>query len=273
MCDSPYMKKLNGYLMDVALPCGKCPICKRRRVNDWAFRLEQEEKVSSSSHFITLTYANQNLNITKNKFSTLSKRDCQLFMKRLRKLSKNKLRYYLAGEYGDITARPHYHLILFNLEDETYINEAWGLGQVHIGQVTGKSMAYTCKYIDKQKRIPLHQNDDRQREFSLMSRGLGENYLTQKNINWHKADPSRNYIQKEGGYKIALPRYYRERIYDPLEKSVQRQLIAQKNQENYDNLVIKSKKLGEGFTPESMIDSAKKARYNRFYSSSQKIRK
>jgi hypothetical protein len=271
MCDTPFYKKPKGYLQELALPCGKCPKCKHRRVNSWAFRLQQEQQVSSSSMFITLTYDNNNLVKTPNNFSTLCKRDVQLFMKRLRKLSENKLRYYLAGEYGSVTYRPHYHLILFNLEDELFINEAWQKGSVHVGKVSGDSIAYTCKYIDKQKRIPMHQNDDRIPEFSLMSRGLGSNYLTKQNIAWHKADPRRNYIVKEGGYKIALPRYYRERIYDNWEKSIQRHFIALKKEEEYKKLVIKSKKLG--VTPESIVASAKNARYNRFYSPSKKQRK
>jgi hypothetical protein len=138
-----------------------------------------------------------------------------------------------------------------------------------VGKVSGDSIAYTCKYIDKQKRIPLHINDDRVPEFSLMSRKLGENYLNKQNIAWHKSDITRNYIVKEGGFKIALPRYYRERIYNSLEKSAQRFIINLNEKEKYEKLVIKSK---NGVTPEEMLHNQKLARYNRFYNTSKKLR-
>ena len=39
--------------------------------------------------------------------------DVQKFLKRLRKAYRGKLRYFVAGEYGEQTARPHYHMILY----------------------------------------------------------------------------------------------------------------------------------------------------------------
>ena len=44
---------------------------------------------------------------------TLLYTDVQKFLKRLRKAYKSKLRYFIAGEYGEQTARPHYHMILY----------------------------------------------------------------------------------------------------------------------------------------------------------------
>jgi len=55
---------------------------------------------------------------------SLIKRDVQLFVKRLRKdqdaRGLAKIRYYLVGEYGDQTKRPHYHAAIFG-EDFTTI--------------------------------------------------------------------------------------------------------------------------------------------------------
>ena len=130
MCDTPYYKKPDGHLDYLALPCGKCPVCKMRRVNTWVFRMEEEMKVSSSAYFVTLTYDTVTVPITDRGYMTLDKRDFQLFMKRLRKLSANKLKYYAAGEYGELYQRPHYHLILFNLEDVNMIKETWNNGML-----------------------------------------------------------------------------------------------------------------------------------------------
>lgn len=169
----------------IAVPCGKCPQCVKRRVSGWSFRLMEESRVSSSCWFITLTYATTHVPITTNGFMALSKRDLQLFFKRLRKANPGRgLKYYAAGEYGGKTNRPHYHIILFNAALET-IQPAWHLGQLHYGQVSEASVGYTLKYITKPSRIPMHQNDDRQPEFALMSKGLGASYLTYHTMWWH----------------------------------------------------------------------------------------
>lgn len=95
----------------------------------WSFRLLQEDKKSTSSKFITLTYADETLPITRNGYRSLCKRDLQLFFKNLRKIhSKGKrnrsIKYFAVGEYGGKVGRPHYHIILFNA-DIGKIREAW----------------------------------------------------------------------------------------------------------------------------------------------------
>lgn len=202
----------------IPVPCGKCPECLARRASGWSFRLMQEDKRSSSAMFLTLTYDTGHVPITKNGFMTLNKRDVQLFMKRLRKVSREKLRYYVCGEYGGKTNRPHYHMILFNA-DISKIQAAWQQGQVHYGDVNGASVGYTLKYMSKPSRIPMHKNDDRLREFSLMSKGLGANYLTDNMINWHHADlDNRMYCNLLDGKKISMPRYYKQKVYTDSER-------------------------------------------------------
>jgi hypothetical protein len=79
--------------------------------------------------------------------------------------------------------------------------------------------------MTKKGKIPVHKNDDRQKEFSLMSKGLGSNYLTEQMINWHKADiTKRMYVPMKDNKKIAMPRYYKDKIYNEAEK--QRVAIA-----------------------------------------------
>lgn len=156
----------------IPVPCGKCADCLKRRVSGWSFRLMNEEKKSSSAFFLTLTYDTKHVDITKNGFMTLNKKHMQDFMKRLRKRNQEKLKYFLVGEYGGKTKRPHYHLILFNAVLDT-VQPAWELGSVHYGLVTGASVGYTLKYMMKPSKIPMHKNDDRLKEFSLMSKGLG----------------------------------------------------------------------------------------------------
>lgn len=218
MCMTPFCVQLKDKGYSIPVPCGKCPECCARRTAGWSFRLMQEDKISSCSHFITLTYDTDHVPITSKKFLTVTKRDPQLFFKRLRKLNSNKLKYYLAAEYGSKTWRPHYHVILFNCDIAT-IQPAWNLGSVYYGEVTGASVGYTLKYISKPKQIPRHQNDDRTPEFSLMSKGLGANYITDQMVRWHHADLyGRMYLNLDGGKKCAMPRYYKDKIYSEFDR-------------------------------------------------------
>ena len=197
----------------------------KRRTSGWSYRLVKEGDRSKTALFITLTYNTDTVPITKKGYMNLDKKDVQKFMKRLRKLSNEKLKYYACGEYGTQKMRPHYHIIMFNANAEM-VNRAWALdnkniGNIYIGTVNEASIGYTLKYMTKQGKIPIHKNDDRQKEFSLMSKGLGSNYLTEQMIKWHKDDlKTRMYVPMKDNKKIAMPRYYKDKIYNEHEKTI-----------------------------------------------------
>lgn len=210
---SKYNQKRDRMEGAMTVPCGKCPKCKERRANDWIFRLEQQSRLHQFTLFVTLTYSPENVPRAENsKRLTLCKRDLQLFMKRLRKNTGRKnIKYYACGEYGDDTWRPHYHLIMFDV-GYNEVDKAWNLGLIDFQVVKSGAYSYVTKYICKDKRVPAYVGDDRQREFSLMSKNLGINYVTQSIIDWHVNNEA-SYIVKEGGFKSAMPRYYREKIF------------------------------------------------------------
>lgn len=193
------------------VPCGKCVACLQNKRNEWFVRLNEELKISQSAHFVTLTYAEDPI--------SLSKRDLQLFFKRLRKLNINsKIRYYAVGEYGGNFGRPHYHVILFNLTDIRYVQDSWHLGFTHIGEVTPASINYTVAYVVESKLIPM-RNPDIVPPFSLMSQGLGKNYLGDNVKRYHKKNLA-DYYTMEGGGKVRLPRYYRDKIFNVTEREL-----------------------------------------------------
>lgn len=139
-CDSPIW--INRAGKDFPVPCGTCPPCKIRRVNEWVFRLTwEEERNALSSHFVTLTYDSLHVPISPHGFMTLRKKDFQDYMKRLRKLHANvapdwpPIKYYAVGEYGDLNRRPHYHAIIFNVSNDKYFADAWSLNGTQIGGV------------------------------------------------------------------------------------------------------------------------------------------
>jgi len=310
-CHHPFYTKdrIGNYIPH---PCGRCPYCKKRRVNSWVFRLLEEEKSSSSSYFITLTYDNNHIPRTKNGYNTLLRtyettnkkgkkvklpytKSFSGFMKRLRKYEKNTLKYYACGEYGTKNLRPHYHAIIFNLQDIENVRKAWQaenpqtgkkeqIGTIHIGTVTGDSIAYTAKYIDKRVGIPLHKNDDRLPEFSLMSKGLGNSFLIkgydkqkkpilkQNVLKYYKSDLSRMYVTLQGGAKTAMPRYYREMIFTDQEKLTQRGIIHgilreeyKKEKEKFDRMYKKT-----NFTFEEYLESQKLGELHQFNQSLKK---
>lgn len=225
------------------VPCGKCFKCLGRRSADWAFRLEQEQKQSTSSCFLTLTY--QNTPLTKDGLMTLSKRDLQLFLKRLRKkiqysttssIKQNKIKYYACGEYGTDYNRPHYHLILFNLplsmiNSSVELHSLWGLGHIQIDPCNEGSIRYVTNYITKY--TPNIENDPRAPEFSTMSKNLGLNYLTPQIKKYHRTRLI-NYITRPGGQIQALPRYYKDILFDDEMKEILNEASQEARQINFE---------------------------------------
>ena len=204
----------------ITVPCGKCISCLQKKRNEWYVRLKIEYKNYSSAYFVTLTYMDPGLKYNAEGMPVIDKRDCQLFMKKLRKTQKEEIKYFLVGEYGTITNRPHYHAIIFNLQgnqDTVHINllKSWIHGLVHIGHVTDASIKYCTKYIIHETAL---------KSFRLMSKGLGKSYVT-KNKKWHTADFRRNYFPLQDGKKTALPRYLKDKIYGKFDKEKYRKYI------------------------------------------------
>lgn len=236
----------------VTAACGKCPECRTRRASAWSFRLRHEERISQSSYFITLTYDTLFVPITPKNKMALCKRDVQLFIKRLRKSHTHQdvpIKYYAVGEYGGRTWRPHYHLIVFNADIRKMCNRTdtlklrqsqfdgqvevsikqWKHGHITVGQVNPASVGYTLKYICKPKKVPQYKGDDRQPEFSLMSKKLGASYLTPNMVKYHLADPcNRMYCSVEDGVKLSMPRYYKDKLYHLENKEKIKEFFYQK---------------------------------------------
>ncbi|AJK28320.1 putative replication initiation protein [Eel River basin pequenovirus] len=237
MCDSPLHVNCNPIqgesgqvVTQVPIPCGKCGPCIKRRIDTWVFRLLQEDRVSKSGHFVTLTYAPDHLPRSKNNLPTLVKSDLQKFFKRLRKLTGYHIRYYAVGEYGTLFQRPHYHIICFGCPTPMSYALAWAphrkpIGSIHVGMVSGDSIAYCAGYIQKGRTIPQHARDDRVPQFSVMSNGLGISYLTPSVIRYHKSHLDKLYLTLPGGKRIAMPRYYRDKIFTEDEKALQRKHV------------------------------------------------
>ncbi|AZL82741.1 replication initiator protein [Apis mellifera associated microvirus 6] len=215
---------------NLSLPCGNCMGCRLERSRQWAVRCLHESKCFEDNCFVTLTYADEFLP----EGGTLVRKDIQDFVKRLRMyFSDRKIRVFYCGEYGDKMARPHYHLILFNLDfpdkeklfkiqdnwvyGSKILQSLWKFGHSSIGAFSFESAAYVARYCTKKINGSLAKDhyNGRVPEFAGMSLkpGIGASWFEK----FGRSDlfPHDNLVVR--GAKCKPPRYYdilRERV-DP----------------------------------------------------------
>lgn len=206
------------------VPCGHCLSCFRMRRLNWVLRMEKELEVATSCYFVTCTYADEHLPRTASGLPTLSVRDHQLFMKRLRKVSLNtNLRFFMCGEYGSNFDRPHFHYVFFNLchdymtgavlvqtDPDVYrssqLEDVWQKGHVQIGPINPGGMSYVAKYCQWREEGDISLYDVEQvKPFCIMSRrpAIGANYLDK---DWRQP-----FMYREG-HLVPVPRYYRDKM-------------------------------------------------------------
>lgn len=184
-CLNPYFAQLDGSEYRYPLPCGHCEHCRWKQSRVWAFRLEQELiSWNDKALYVTLTYNDENLPEGAN----LSSSHLCGFFKRLRYYLTEKfnvaIRYYSCGEYGDKFGRPHYHAIIFGI-DESFVpvvRRCWQYGFVRKpSNVRGvEAMNYVSGYVQKKIGNTQQVKSDyngRVPMFSRMSKGLGLDFV------------------------------------------------------------------------------------------------
>lgn len=200
------------------VPCGKCPNCLANIRQEWIFRLRAEYMQCKFGLFVTMTYDDEHYPAT-----GTSKRDVQLFLKRLRKaLGNRSFRYFIVSEYGDHTARGHYHGLFFFQNSyagfpgrelyDCFVN-SWRNGFMKFGDIEEGSIVYCTKYCLKQSPTPHYFLQP----FRLMSRnpGIGEWYVD-KYADFHASNLQ---LAKAtlNGISARMPRFYRQQIYQHCE--------------------------------------------------------
>lgn len=206
------------------VPCGKCLACLQRKTSDWTFRLLKEYEVSKNTIFVTLTYRESDAprkTVGETTINVLSKRDVQLFLKRFRKsIEPHRIRYFLCGEYGTRTYRPHYHAIIFNMpyddiqSNRKLIDSAWQKGFTVTKSVKSTHFMYCAKYCASYTLLPPILRHKSIRPFLLCSRrpAIGSSYLSDRMVRYHRETLTNNVTH--AGKKLALPKYYKDRIFD-----------------------------------------------------------
>lgn len=163
----------------VDVPCGHCEECRQAYRKVWAYRCMLEANHSHDCWFATLTYDDAHRD------GSLHKRHLQLFMKRLRKIVGNGVRYFASGEYGTHTKREHLHILLFNCPmtpagfSTQELNSAWPYGHIMADNVVNMDRcAYVAGYVGK-KLMKDELKPNQEPPFILMSRrpGIGELWI------------------------------------------------------------------------------------------------
>lgn len=119
---STFFIRKRDYLLNV--PCGKCYLCRKKRANEWRFRLMAEYTSTQKAVFFTLTFENDN-DITD------YEKDKQILIRRWRQNYQYHTgcapRYFISEDVGSEAGRLHFHGLLFNPthKDGTQISTTW----------------------------------------------------------------------------------------------------------------------------------------------------
>lgn len=176
--DGIVFKEASRYdiLGTIEISCGRCQGCRARRARDWAIRCVHEAQCWEENCFLTLTYSDAHLPAN----GSLDHGHFQEFMKCVRERRREAcprlsdhdgswcgrcgVRFFMCGEYGPSTLRPHYHALLFNCDfrdrkmagksgsgfnfytSET-LSSLWKFGNATVQDMSPETAGYCCGYV------------------------------------------------------------------------------------------------------------------------------
>lgn len=243
------------YYDPVEIPCGSCvgcriAHCKEMSARAW-FEAQQWKYISDDytrgvfgervykeklcCAFITLTLSPEYMEYRTEKlgypYFRLDHREFQLFMKRLRKYH-SPIRYFMCGEYGSKTGRPHYHAIIYGFDfpdkqlavktrvgayyNSKILDDLWSvrdpfnhklimrMGLTSVSEVTAETCSYVARYV--LKKLEDGSFDGSYTKMST-NPGIGFCWLEHNMNNMINLD----YVNT-GKYLIKPPRYYDNKV-------------------------------------------------------------
>lgn len=237
-----FLRNISSDYKLLLIPCGSCVNCVKRKSQEWTSRLLKEMSNYKYCYFITLTYNDENLR-------DINKRDLQLFLKRYRKAfnlsSKFECKYYITGEYGEVSGRPHYHAIFYqnkpikdlrfyanNLYISKVFSDIWKNGNCLISkEVNERDVKYTVAYTNKK----IGEN-----KLVLMSKGIGLQYLKDKKEDIKKHEG----FYTVNGYKQSLPSYFRRKLKESTDQA-DIQYLKDKENEMKPSRLVSGRTIGD----------------------------
>lgn len=147
-------------------------------------RLDVDDELVGDYAFHPVTHS---LDLDYNCIPHLCKQDVVKFIKRLRSsihyhfkvnniFENERIRYFLCGEYGPKSLRPHYHAIVwFDSEAlskvfETLLSKSWTLGFIDFQFVNSNAPQYVAKYVAGLADLPEVLQSKPARLFHLQSK-------------------------------------------------------------------------------------------------------
>lgn len=208
----------SGYVdRELMLPCGQCIGCRLERSRQWAVRCMHEASMHDQNCFVTLTYAKPPAG------GSLDRTAFPELVRKIRKrYTRERIKYFHCGEYGELLARPHYHGLIFGFDfpDKTpwrvsdqghqqfrskLLEELWPAGYSSLGPVTFETAAYTARYCTKKingDRAAAHYGT-LEPEFMTCSKGIGEGWFKRYADETYRDD---SVVAR--GHEQRPPRYY-----------------------------------------------------------------
>lgn len=216
----------------VPIGCGKCIECRKQKAREWQVRLLEDVRHNTNGKFVTMTFSNESIK----KISGLIKglkgyeRDneiatkaTRLFLERWRKKYKKSLRHWLVTEIGhNGTENIHMHGIVWTDESLEEVERVWtygwvwkGKGEKRINYVNEKTVNYLVKYVNK-----IDKAHEYYKPKILTSAGIGKGYTerTDWKKNKYNGDETNETYRTRTGHKIAMPIYWRNKIYSEEER-------------------------------------------------------
>lgn len=216
----------------VPIGCQECFECRKKKMREWQVRMLEDVRHNKNGQFITLTFSDQSIaelaqeikglsgyNLD-NKIATIAMRR---WMERWRWHHKKSLRHWFVTELGHKgTENIHMHGIVWpekkmqTLEAKKILTEHWQYGHIWVGTYVNESTVnYITKYVNKQdKQHKLYK------PIILTSAGIGSGYIKRPEALHNKFanDTTRDYYRTRTGHKVALPIYYRNKLYTEEER-------------------------------------------------------
>lgn len=220
-------------VLAVPIKCGQCMECRKAKKTEWTVRLSEDIKRNKNAKFITLTFNNKSYTKIgeerKNDLkgyeldNYIATKAVRMFTERWRKIYKKTLRHWLVTELGhNGTENIHLHGIIWTDEKVETVVEKWGYGYMwprynwNENYVNEKTINYIVKYTTK-----IDEKHKNYKSIILTSNGIGkgyENSYNAKNNKYNTNKETDERYQTREGLEMALPIYYRNKIYTEEER-------------------------------------------------------
>lgn len=173
-------------------------------------RLLYELREFPNSIFVTLTFDEPSLC----RFKDNPNKSLSLFLDRVRKKYGKQVRHWFVSEYGKKRGRLHYHGILFDIDiNNDDLESLWQYGNTFVGYANDVTARYIVKYLTKDDTKGVKKPPR-----VISSKGIGSSFLDTHDCKLLQKQLATSFTIN--GYKVPLPRYYLDKMYNEREKEL-----------------------------------------------------